>query len=55
MNNIFESEYGVHPLIGCSMLDSNQRDHNGLKEKTLFKSNNARDREMTVKTPYQMK
>lgn len=55
VNNIFESEYGVHPVIGCSMSVSTQRDHDGLKEKTLLKSNNAGDLEITVKTAYQVK
>ena len=37
------------------MSASTQRDHDELKEKKLFISNNARDREITVKTAYQVK
>lgn len=54
-SNIFESEHGVHPVIGCSVSASTNRDHEGLKEKTSFKSNNAGHSEITVKTAYQVK
>lgn len=37
------------------MSASTERDHDGLKEKTLFKSNNAGDCEVTVKATYQVK
>lgn len=55
VSNIFESEHGVHPVIGCSVLASSQREHDGLKEKTSCKSNNAGHSEITVKTTYQVK
>lgn len=55
MSNIFESEHGSHPVIGCSVLASSQKEHDGLKEKTSCKSNNAGHSEVTVKTAFQVK